>query len=61
MKKTDFKHGIFREMTEDENFASRGGGFAYDVGRFLRFVCIAGPRGEFTPMAIIDACVTAVL
>ena len=61
MKKTDFKHGTFREMTEDENFGCRGGSFAYDVGRFLRFVGIAGPRGEFTPMAIFDACVTQVL
>jgi hypothetical protein len=44
----------FRELSPEEQLAFNGGGFAYDAGRVLRFIIIAGPRGQFTPMAVTD-------
>ncbi|MCK4745822.1 MAG: hypothetical protein KAT15_02255 [Bacteroidales bacterium] len=61
MKKTDFMSQDFRELTAEENFKCTGGGFAYDVGRFLRFVGIAGPFGQFTPSALADAILVQAL
>ena len=55
MKKTDSIPDNFRELSPREKYTYTGGGFAYDVGRFIRFVIIAGPNGQFTPAAIIDA------
>lgn len=59
MKQTLSQTQIFRELTSAEKYALSGGGFAYDAGRFIRFVCIAGPNGQWTPMAILDACAVA--
>ena len=56
MKNKNFLPQDFRELTGEENFACTGGGFAYDVGRFIRFSIISGPSGLFTPCAILDAC-----
>ena len=56
MKNTDFITENFREMSGDEKFACTGGGFAYDVGRFIRFAIISGPSGLFVPCALLDAC-----
>ena len=61
MKKTNFLPQDFRELRDEEYLACTGGGFAYDVGRFLRFVSIAGPFGTFAPAAILDALVVNAL
>ncbi len=53
MKNTDFVTENFRELSCDEKFNCTGGGFAYDVGRFIRFSIIAGGGVH---MAILDAC-----
>lgn len=56
MKNIDYQPQYFRELSGDEKFACTGGGFAYDVGRFIRFSIISGPSGLFAPYAIFDAC-----
>ena len=58
MKNIDFNENEFRELTCDESFICKGGGFAYDVGRFLRFVIICGPGTAGIGNAIADAVVT---
>jgi hypothetical protein len=54
MKKVDIQSDGFRRLTMEEQQEYTGGGFAYDVGRLLRFVAISGPNGQFTPMAVMD-------
>jgi hypothetical protein len=55
MKNHNLQTDAFRELTEEEKYSLNGGGFAYDVGRLIRFIIKAGPYGQFTPAAIIDA------
>ena len=55
MKNKNLNESGFRTLDIEESRMYNGGGFAYDAGRFLRFVAIAGPSGAFTPMAIMDA------
>jgi hypothetical protein len=55
MKKNDLQPEHFRDLTEGENYSCTGGGFAYDVGRLIRFVIIAGPSGQWAPAAVLDA------
>ncbi len=45
----------FRDLTTDETYACNGGGFAFDVGRFIRFNIIAFGGGVNLAMAIGDA------
>jgi len=59
MKKSDFTEQHFQDLSTEEKFNYSGGGFAYDVGRLLRFLAIAGPWGQFTPMAVTDAVLNA--
>ncbi len=42
MKKTDFLPREYRELTCEESFGCNGGGFAYDAGRLIRYLSIAG-------------------
>jgi hypothetical protein len=55
MKERKFQPACFMELTEEENFNCRGGSFAYDVGRLIRFAIISGPSGQWAPAAILDA------
>ena len=55
MKNIDYQPQDFRELSGDEKFACTGGGFAYDVGRYIRFSIICG-GGNGIHMAILDAC-----
>lgn len=55
MKNFDFQSHDFRDMTLEENHSCSGGGFAYDVGRFIRFSIISMGGGVNTAMAIADA------
>lgn len=56
MRKKNFQPSKFRDLTSEEILNCTGGGFAYDVGRFIRFAIISGPSGQWTPAAILDAC-----
>ena len=54
MKTTTIIPDGFRELSMEVSSEIHGGGFAYDVGRFLRFGGLA--LSPITaPMAIIDA------
>ena len=55
MKNSDFQSQEFRDLTMEENYAYSGGGFAYDAGRFLRFMVISAGGGVNLAMAIADA------
>jgi hypothetical protein len=55
MKMKDLQTKHFRDLTAPEMCSCNGGSFAYDVGRLIRFVILAGPQGQFTPMAFTDA------
>lgn len=56
MKKKENLPAHFRDLSPDEILNCNGGGFAYDVGRLIRFAIISGPNGQWTPAAILDAC-----
>jgi hypothetical protein len=58
MKNYDLQFENFCELSAEERIASFGGGFAYDVGRALRFIFITGPNGAGAGDAIGDACYT---
>ena len=45
----------FRDLTTDETYACNGGGFAFDVGRFIRFSIISFGGGVNTVNAMGDA------
>ncbi len=59
MKNFDLQTDNFRELTSREKHNCSGGGFAYDIGRLIRFIIISGPSGQFTPMAVVDAAAAA--
>ena len=44
----------FNNMNAEQLMKMNGGGFAYDIGRIIRFIGIAGPNGMYTEVAIID-------
>ncbi|HVT73905.1 MAG TPA: hypothetical protein VHD61_12270 [Lacunisphaera sp.] len=44
---------LAQELTADELPAIEGGNFAYDVGRVVRFIVLAG-GGEFAGQAVAD-------
>ncbi|MCP4312626.1 MAG: hypothetical protein GY790_15295 [Bacteroidetes bacterium] len=50
--KTTIEH--FIPMGTEQLMETNGGGFAYDVGRLLRFMCISGGTGIGTERAILD-------
>lgn len=54
MKKKDFLPQEYRELTGEESFECNGGGFAYDVGRLIRFICNSGHNGANVGLAIGD-------
>ena len=60
MKKIDNQSTDFRLLSMEEHQEYAGGGFAFDVGRLLRFIALSGPNGQFTPMAIMDFCANRV-
>ncbi len=45
MKNFEFQLHDFRDLTEEENQCCTGGGFAYDVGRFIRFITLSAGGG----------------
>ena len=55
MKIYEFQLQDFRDMTEEENHHCTGGGFAYDVGRAIRFIALSAPGGIFIANGIYDA------
>jgi hypothetical protein len=48
----------FRELRHEECLRYTGGGFAYDAGRFIRFIVISAGGGINTAYAIADAVAT---
>ena len=54
MKETDFLPQEYRELTCEESFGCNGGGFAYDVGRLLRFMVLCSPNGSGVLCAVND-------
>lgn len=44
---------VAKELTADELLGVEGGSFAYDVGRVVRFIVLAG-GGEFAGQAVAD-------
>lgn len=60
MKNNEISEQNFRELTISECYQSSGGGFAYDVGRLLRFVTIShGVTG--VPGAVLDAVANSIM
>ncbi len=55
MKKKALQVEHFRDLDDREVFHYTGGSFAFDVGRLIRFVILAGPSGQWTPIAMADA------
>lgn len=49
MKKTEKNKNIFREMDNEELIMISGGSFAFDLGRFLRYVGIYIYEGTGVP------------
>ena len=54
MIETEMHIPKFRELSTGEETSLSGGGFAYDAGRVIRFLAIAGPSGSHAPMAVFD-------
>jgi hypothetical protein len=54
MKNLDFQSTCFRQLTTGECQEFSGGGFAFDAGRFLRFLAISGGTVTGTPWAVMD-------
>ena len=59
MKNFDFQSHDFRDMTREESHAYTGGGFAFDVGRFIRFMVLSAPGGIWVANGIYDAALNA--
>jgi hypothetical protein len=60
MKNPVFQTENFRQISDKEAFDCTGGGFAYDVGRLLRFVGIAQGGDMGLASAIADACYNSI-
>lgn len=59
MKNSEFQLRDFTSLTEEENQCCTGGGFAYDVGRAIRFIALSAPGGIFVANGIYDAVVNS--
>jgi len=55
MKSSEFQPNDFRDLTQDESHSCNGGGFAFDVGRFIRFSIISIGGGVNIANAMGDA------
>jgi hypothetical protein len=51
----------FTPMGTTQLMETNGGGFAYDVGRVLRFISLMGPNAAITAMAISEWQVNATI
>lgn len=49
MKKNKMNHFIFNELNNEELSIINGGSFAYDLGRFLRYIGIYCANGTGMP------------
>ncbi|WP_320017727.1 hypothetical protein [Labilibaculum manganireducens] len=45
----------FTDITREELDEINGGGFAYDFGWTIRFLCNSGPNGQNVGYAVADA------
>ena len=54
MKTTEFSNGSFEELSRAELHAIGGEGFAYDAGRFLRFLGLSASGVSGIQQAIME-------